>query len=246
MERAASEGDVLEAIALLRAVPCSTPLIRLGRGGDGGYVLPEDFDGVGALFSPGVGLEWTFEEDFVSLTEKPVFMCDPNPVSENCPFDVSQFFLGPSTHGSYVSLEDWIKRSGVDDNQDLVMQMDIEGAEFAALNSCSDETLKRFRILVIEFHFLDRILNGLMLELMYHPLLIRLHDLFDVVHLHPNNAGRLDVRSGIGIPQALEVTYMRKDRNAGSGARIFPDIQSHPNLPDRAEIRLTSEWFSPS
>lgn len=245
MERAASEIDVLDTIALLRVVPCSKPLIRLGRGGDGGYVLPDDFVGVGALFSPGVGLEWTFEEDFASLIEKPIFMCDPSPVAENCPFEVSQFLLGPSTHGSYVSLEDWIELSGVDGNQDLVMQMDIEGAEYGALQSCSDTTLRRFRILVIEFHFLDRMLNGLMLQMMYQPLFARLHDLFDVVHLHPNNAGRLDVRSGIGIPQALEVTYLRKDRNTGSDALIFPDIQSHPNLPDRAEISLAPEWYLP-
>lgn len=244
VERASSRIDVLDTVALLRAVPCSKSLIRLGRGGDGGYVLPDDFVGVGALFSPGVGFEWTFEEDFASLTRKPIFMCDPSPVSEDCPFEVSQFLLGPSTHGSYISLEDWIQRSGVDDNQDLIMQMDIEGAEYAALQSCSDETLKRFRILVIEFHFLDRMLNGLMLELMYKPVLTRLHELFDVVNLHPNNAGRLDVRSGIGIPQALEVTYLRKDRNAGPGPQFFPDVQSHPNLPDRDEIALTFEWYS--
>ena len=245
MERATSEIDVRDCVALLRAVPCSKPLIRLGRGGDGGYVLPDDFAGVGALFSPGVGLEWTFEEDFASLTEKPIFMCDPNPVAENCPFEVAQFLLGPNTHGSYVSLEDWIERSGVGDNQELVMQIDIEGAEYLALQSCSDATLKKFRILVIEFHFLDRMLNGLMLELMFQPLLARLHDLFDVVHLHPNNAGRLDVRAGIGIPQSLEVTYLRKDRNTGSDTRICSEIQSHPNLPDRTEISLTPEWFLP-
>ena len=42
---------------------------------------------------------------------------------------------------------------------DLLLQMDVEGAEYPILHEVSEETLAKFRIMIIEFHYVDRIFD---------------------------------------------------------------------------------------
>ncbi|GAA7462625.1 hypothetical protein ckin119_06340 [Helicobacter pylori] len=51
-------------IKSLHPIKTEHELVRLGAKYDGGYLVPNDFKGIKALFSPGVGNESTFEEDF--------------------------------------------------------------------------------------------------------------------------------------------------------------------------------------
>ena len=57
------EKDVREALGLLMPWDVGVPLIRVGGSNDGGYLVPDDHVGVGALFSPGVADAWSFELD---------------------------------------------------------------------------------------------------------------------------------------------------------------------------------------
>ena len=57
-----------------------------------------------------------------------------------------------------TTLEGWIDRNTPNSRQmTLLLQMDIEGAEFCVLLSTPTETLKRFRIMIIEFHLFHKI-----------------------------------------------------------------------------------------
>ncbi len=51
-------------IKSLHPIKTEHELVRFGAKHDGGYLIPNDFEGIRALFSPGVGGESTFEEDF--------------------------------------------------------------------------------------------------------------------------------------------------------------------------------------
>ncbi|GAA7577019.1 hypothetical protein ckin37_10410 [Helicobacter pylori] len=51
-------------IKSLHPIKTEHELVRLGAKYDGGYLVPNDFKGIKALFSPGVGNESAFEEDF--------------------------------------------------------------------------------------------------------------------------------------------------------------------------------------
>lgn len=243
VERATKVAELDDLIKMLRPHPCSVELIRIGSDGDGGYIVPNDFDGVGFLFSPGVGAEWSFELDFISKSGGKVFLCDPDPVTDDCPFEVSCFSLGPDTGDGVVSLEDWISEVNPDSGDDLALQMDIEGSEYMALMACPSKVLARFRIMVIEFHFVDRILNDKMYNLLFRPLFLKLTKEFDVVFLHPNNAGAMDRRSGIDIPQSLEVTFYRKDRNVGEPFRQEPSSLERVNIEGVPELKLSSHWL---
>ncbi|MFP6267433.1 hypothetical protein ACLGDK_04475 [Helicobacter pylori] len=51
-------------IKSLHPIKTEHELVRWGAKHDGGYLIPNDFEGIEALFSPGVGGESAFEEDF--------------------------------------------------------------------------------------------------------------------------------------------------------------------------------------
>jgi hypothetical protein len=156
-----------------------------------------------------------------------------------------KLFIGPKTDGkTFISLEDWVASKQIEGN-DLILQMDIEGYEWSVLDSTPPSVLKRFRIIVIEFHDLD--------EMMTNPL--KLHQVeivfgklaadFESVHIHANNCcPPLRFRS-VKIPRVLEVTFLRKtglsqteDRQP---ARIPHELDIN-NLPNRKPVRLTSDW----
>ncbi|MFP5955377.1 hypothetical protein ACLF9F_06535 [Helicobacter pylori] len=51
-------------IKSLHPIKTEHELVRFGAKHDGGYLIPKDFKGIRALFSPGVGCESAFEEYF--------------------------------------------------------------------------------------------------------------------------------------------------------------------------------------
>ncbi|WRB89510.1 hypothetical protein KVD94_05085 [Helicobacter pylori] len=51
-------------IKSLHPIKTEHELVRFGAKHDGGYLIPKDFKGIRALFSPGVGGVSAFEEDF--------------------------------------------------------------------------------------------------------------------------------------------------------------------------------------
>lgn len=65
--------DVRSFIHELRPLQPSTPMRRVGKIGDGGYVLPNDLEGITALISPGVSDETSFDTEIASMGI-PVYM----------------------------------------------------------------------------------------------------------------------------------------------------------------------------
>src|SRR5262249_38221987 len=57
---------VRRLIERLHPVTTDKKLIRIGGGGDGGYLVPDDLGGVVACFSPGVGAVASFEAALLS------------------------------------------------------------------------------------------------------------------------------------------------------------------------------------
>ena len=58
-----NRDKVLNLIRALRPVDCGIPLIRIGGNADGGYLVPDDLDGIEYCFSPGVNTVADFEND---------------------------------------------------------------------------------------------------------------------------------------------------------------------------------------
>jgi methyltransferase FkbM-like protein len=149
-----SNSTPLDRIArLIRSLqPVSVPggLRRIGPAGDGGYLLPDDFAGVGACISPGESCECGFDLEMAEMGMD-VIMADASvsgPPMRHPRFQFQGKFLDVRSSEHTTTIDDLCK----DTESDLVLQMDIEGAEHAVILTMSDSLLKRFRIAVIEFH----------------------------------------------------------------------------------------------
>lgn len=214
------------------------PLIRLGAEGDGGYLIPDDLDGIAACFSPGVSDQSSFEDDILARGIRCYQVdaaVDRSPVGDHPLVDFEQKFLGPATEGQFVRLDDWINEKEPDQRGDLLMQMDIEGAEWLTLAATSDDMLKRFRVICIEMHGLEQLFSPFAFEVMS-GVFEKLLRHFYVVHVHPNNwTDAAAVSARFRVPAVLEYSFLRKDRVKGkSPADEFPhplDRDCNPAAP---------------
>jgi hypothetical protein len=235
---------------LRRLKPMETEhrLIRLGGAGDGGYLVPDDLVGVERCFSPGVGPVSKFEEALLARGI-PCHLADGTVDAAHVVHPLMTFEklnLGARSSPGIVSLEDWVNRHAAPDEHNLLLQMDIEGAEYEVLPSASRELLRRFRIIVMEFHWLDQLtyLKGGVLERRIPGCISKLLDDFVVVHIHPNNCGKIARVANYTVPRVMEITFLRRDRITSSRpARVFPHPLDERNDKNRPDIVLPECWF---
>ncbi|MBW6397466.1 FkbM family methyltransferase [Roseomonas sp. HJA6] len=223
---------MLRAFGQLRPQPSPSPMIRIGDGRDGTYLLPDDLDGIAACFSPGVNNLKTFEDMLVDQHGIACHMCDfscdietfRTPLREGRQTFLKKW-LDVTRRDDAITLDDWV--DGLEPQGDLLLQMDIEGAEYRNLLAVSDRTLQRFRIIVLELHGLGSIRDAAILGTAIGPMLDRLAAHFVAVHVHPNNAGGAYRIAGtrIDMPHVLEVTFLRRDRLR---APLIPPALPHP------------------
>ena len=132
---------------------------------------------------------------------------------------------------------------------DLILQIDIEGAEYRNLNAASDELLSRFRIIVIELHALHQVNHSDRFGRELGPLLDKLGRQFICVHAHPNNCeGEFRVSdSDLNLPKVHELTFLRRDRFKRRKKR-YEVLTPHPldipqNVIRKPPVFLNEAWL---
>jgi hypothetical protein len=252
--RSDSPSDAVEiekAILPLVPQPCGHSLILVGGRRDGGYLIPEDLSGIEACFSPGVYNFKNFEDELALRFGIKSFMCDysSDPTSLLTPLmDGMQFFekkwLDVKAGAQSIDIDDWV-RSASSSGADLLLQMDIEGAEYRNILHASTETLSRFRIISVELHGLHLLGEYGFLQGIFAPTIRKLASLFTCVHAHANNScGVTELGPGIEVPDVLEVTFLRHDRVKSTGSRpILPNPLDVLNTPDNPPLHLTGLWL---
>jgi hypothetical protein len=234
---------------------CSRPLVRIG--GDGAYLIPDHLEGIEACFSPGVEDCTAIEQELADRLGIPSYLCDASVEEENLRLDERHHVFSPWWLGTYdgeqtQSLDAWVLGSPHGESLDLLLQMDIEGSEYGALLASSDSVLEKFRIIVLEVHYLERLESARFLNMEFLPAMQKLSRLFDCVHAHPNNCcGLLDM-AGCRVPRVMELTFYRRSLNrpaaAADGAQtaLYPVQIPHPldvvNLPGQPVIELGPPW----
>ncbi len=241
-----NQKDLLALIRKLRPLDCGVELIRVGAPTDGGYLIPNDLSDIKYCFSPGVNTISAFEDD---LADKGIqsFLADYSvkelPMSRHA-FTFDKMFLGACDRDHFFTLGSWKAKYLGDSNEDLILQMDIEGAEYEVILSAPDSLLSQFRIMVIEFHYLDWLFDPFSFRLIS-SCFDKLLEHFNVVHIHPNNSFGFVRRGIIKIPRLLEFTFLNKKR-ASRGEPILnlphpldADNEPGPTLP------LPKCWYNP-
>jgi len=235
---------LIDFLKKVRPVSTQFQLIRIGGPGDGGYLLPDDLTEIRTCFSPGVSDTANFELELANLGID-CFLADYSvekaPISHPR-FDFEKKFIGPSKSQIFVTLEDWTLAKGLQ-GADSILQMDIEGAEYASILATPQEVIKNFRMIVIEFHALDDLLDPKVFPFISATFDKLLQD-FAVLHIHPNNASDSLHYKGINVWPTMEFTFLRKDRIMASTSRSdFPHELDADNAPLKPTSVLSKEWF---
>ncbi|HBJ34921.1 MAG TPA: hypothetical protein DDZ51_09200 [Planctomycetaceae bacterium] len=244
--RAADKPSLLELMSRLHPTSPVRGLVRLGPDGDGGYLVPNDLDGIKALFSPGVSSISGFERDCADRGIQ-VFLADRtvNGPAESHPlFHAKKLHIGAFADDGFTTLEQWVNEMAPRPDGDLMLQMDIEGFEYEVLLSAPEELLRRFRIITIEFHGLHNLFTKAFFALgsrVFYKLL-KSHN---CVHIHPNNSARPVWFRGICIPPTMEFTFYRKDGDDNLGeASTYPHSLDRDNSP-APPVPLPKCWQHP-
>jgi hypothetical protein len=240
------ESEIENLISKIRPINVSSvPLIRLGPNSDGGYLVPNDLEGISACFSPGVDKISGFEKSCADLGMK-VFMADrsvDHPADKHDSFNFIKKHLGSFNNENTITLASWVSNSLEDVTADLLLQMDIEGSEYETILHATDELLKRFRIITVEFHGIDEWVNPNFFKIVshtFHKLLLNHH----CVHIHPNNCLDQIRYKSLRLPRLLEFTFLRKDRVGHfSPASDFPHPLDCDNTPNTSLV-LPREWYA--
>lgn len=239
-------SGALETLRLLTPMASGIPLVRLGGSSDGGYLIPDDLDGIELAFSPGVDVTWSFERDLGERYGIKSIMCDasvdpPPGLSSLQTFE--RYWLSGRSRGNNISLADWVNRHADPAGGDLLLQMDIEGSEYEVLLAAPQHVLRRFRIIQVEIHSLDVNMSRLFFRRRFSPLLKKLSSDFVCVHVHPNNCCGYWLLEGVPIPRVLEITLLRRDRiSAPMTPAQLPNPLDRDCFSGKPTIRLETGW----
>jgi hypothetical protein len=240
------ERSILDLIEKLRPQDCGVDLIRVGGNGDGGYLIPDDLAGIEYCFSPGVGDATGFEDELADRGIRS-YLADYSadlPANHRPEFVFDKKYLAAADREIYFTLKTWKDKYLGDYAGDLLLQMDIEGTEYEVILNTPESLLNQFRIVVIEFHFLDRLLDPFAFNLIS-SCFEKLLDSFYVVHLHPNNCCRTVTIGAAEIPKEMEFTFFRRTRAREVKPQIeFPHRLDADNVPHLAPLALPKCWYA--
>ena len=222
----------------LRPVDNGHELIRIGAEGDGGYVLPNDVAGIEYVVSVGCGNDWSFERHLKELFQPKIRIVDrleKKPDDLAIEVDYIDAWLGKENSKNVVSLASVLEDY---DEGEVLLKIDIEGAEFEALENLSDADFQNVRIFIIEVHGLEKILDRNFYKKTFSPFWNTISENYHLVHSHGNNCCGTVRYKNLQIPRVLELTFHKKSRSTTlHGVRPIPSHLDRKINENRNEVR---------
>jgi hypothetical protein len=176
--------------------------------------MTPDLEHAWAAISLGVGPDVSWDMD-VGRRGIRVAMFDPTVrrpparVPNGSFFRVGVSGAGDST-SQYRPLQELVSMAGFEGSTDLLLKMDVEGAEWSVLSTLPADELAVYREIVTEMHDLRLLADPVASEAILKA--IRAVRTTHVpVHIHANNYSRLIRFADDWFPDAIEVTFVRRD-----------------------------------
>ncbi len=173
--------------------------IRLGRLNDGGYVFADipsiQYD---ILLAGGIETDISFEHDFVNKYNCSCIACDGTIESINNTDQRITFVkknIAGYTDDLTTNLHDEINA-----NQSIFIKMNIEGGEYAWIQSLNTTHFDKFDQIVIEFHH----------PISKYDILKKVNETHYLIHFHGNNCCGVLNHRGVNIPNVFQCTYLHK------------------------------------
>ncbi|CAG4912728.1 unnamed protein product, partial [Acidocella sp. C78] len=240
-------NEIFNTLSLLRPFDIDLKKVRFGNERDGGYVLA-DRELNENVISFGVGPDVSFEFDLAERGAN-VFLHD-HTVNE-CPQTHERFnFKRIGICGENEKIPKCIPLIDHLDNipnnkKSMLLKMDIEGGEWDIFSTISHEILSIFDQIVLEIHFLERILNP-DFNMKVRKSLQLINEQFTLFHVHGNNCMPLYIVEGFTIASVLELSFIRTNlvkRSASS--TVYPSPLDKANNPKMRDLPLLFFPFLP-
>ena len=221
---------------LLPTILAEDEYIRVGSKGDGGYILAKSvLKNAKYLISGGIEDNNDFELQ-IANNGIPGVQFDNSIDSPPKSHDLLTFQRATLGGNGGLSLHQILE--GVDEGENIILKLDIEGSEYDFLSNI--KSFESYSALVVELHNLNRIVNDDFYIKLKDILLIINTELVPV-NLNANNCCGFSNIGGVAIPRVLEVTWISKKYlpllQINQSARKLSNL-NRPNISNRAPIDM--------
>jgi hypothetical protein len=221
--------------------------LRIGtQPGDGAYVMLDMLRPAQRVLSFGIGRNVSFD---LAMAERghAVLLYDHTieaPPAGHPQFRFHRIGLGaqdePDRH--LLSLATHVGALPGPPTRDMILKMDVEGAEWPMLAATRSLLLNRFEQIVLEIHGLARLDHKLWHTRITNGLR-RLRATHTLVHVHANNQAPPLMVQGFPVSNLLELTWVRSDLIQPAPSRtLYPTALDEPNARRSPDTLL---WFHP-
>ncbi|MCI0600847.1 MAG: FkbM family methyltransferase [Beijerinckiaceae bacterium] len=240
--------EVVVALSLLAPFDIDKPKIRIGPKTDGGYIVGDCLSSTQTVVSYGIGKEYRFDSEMAGRGHD-VYMFDHTIEGIQAKHRRLHFFregIAGRTNASdsVFSIKDHLDRHRIIGDR-LILKMDVEGAEYDALDAIPDDTLNRFEQIVLEVHWLNR-LDEFTFRDRFCRVFRKLNSAFTLFHVHANNwngQNGLAIVGGVPVSSLLELSYIKSAIvHRQPSQTLYPTKLDYPNILQFQDKLL---WFYP-
>ena len=185
--------------------------VLFGPRNDGSYVLHDNLENIKITYSIGIDHKIEFDKAIANRGID-VYMYDHT--IDKLPFDNEKFHwkkigIGGNKNRTYniQTLQEMIKENGHLNEKNMILKMDVEGAEWETLKDTPENVLLQFKYLVFELHFRD-IYNPL---IHFYNVLKKLHKSRQVFYIHCNPYSPISTFGNNRICSWIEVSYIIRE-----------------------------------
>lgn len=213
-------------------------MVRIGGQGDGGYVMADPgHNGIAYSFGVSSYAPWDLEmanRGFKVFQYDGTIDAPPN-LHPNMHFFKNNVSGLPVPPPGEKTIQQIFSENGHDSNTNIVLQCDIEGAEWDLFENMSPLELSKFKQIIVEFHSLDPHQDRFQ---RYLKILQKINQTHVSVHVHFNNHSSITYIPGhVMLGTLLEITYIRNDNCA-----FAPNCGYYPTILDKLNtLRFTDK-----
>lgn len=235
------QTQILETLSLLEVQSVTSGKVRIGGPNDGGYVMANDFERNSIAYSIGVGpqVQWDVEMAERGLVIHQYDHTVPGLPQEHPNFRYTPLGIAPDmTQADLITLEEMLTRNGHKHKSNMLLKIDVEGAEWDVFDALDHALLAKFDQIVVEFHGLEYLgsdsfrerCNRVFRKLNFHHV---------PVHIHANNYSAVHLLENIPVPGVVELSYCLRSRfTFAPSEEIFPTELDQPCRAEVADIFL--------
>ncbi len=200
-------------------------ICRVGNENDGGYVMLNDYASSNIAYSFGIFDDVSWDK-CMAASGLDVYMYDHTIDAlpeENPKFHWEKTGITGLYDANEIQLKTLpmlLEENNHSNEKNMILKMDVEGAEWEVLGNLSVDILSRFDQILLELHGLnnddeyDVIVDGLE----------KLNETHQLVHIHANNYGNYRMMAGMVLPDVIECTYLSKEKYSfRESEKFFPE-----------------------